>query len=82
EHDVDTGDSDFRNRVASLRLDHRRGEWEQSLLLGQTLDEYTNHSPTSPSTITTLRDSASWLHTVGNAFGITTIGIDYWRDNA
>lgn len=82
EHDLDTGDSDFRNRVISLRLDHRRGEWEQSLQLGQNLDEYTSHSPTSPSTITTLRDSASWQHTVGNAFGITTIGIDYWRDKA
>lgn len=82
EHDTGTGDSDFLNRVTTLRLSHSRGEWEQSLLLGQALDEYTIHSPTSPSTITTLRDSVSWQHTIGNALGVTTVGIDYWRDNA
>lgn len=82
EHDDDTGDSDFRNRVASLRLDHRHGEWEQSLQIGQSLDEYTSHSPTTPSTITTLRDTASWQHTIGSSLGITTVGIDYWQDKA
>lgn len=82
EHDVDTGDSDFLNRVTSLHLTHRRGEWEQTLKIGQALDEYTSHSPYTPSTITTLRDSASWQHTIGTALGLTTLGIDYWVDNA
>lgn len=82
EHDADTGDSDFLNRVTSLRLDHRRGEWQQSLLLGQSLDEYTSHSPTTLSTITTERDSASWQHSIGTPLGITVVGIDYWQDRA
>lgn len=82
EHDVDTGDSDFINRVTSLQLNHRRGEWEQTLKIGQALDEYTSHSPYTPSTITTLRDSASWQHTIANSLGITSFGIDYWVDNA
>lgn len=82
EHDPSTGDSDFLNRVVGLRLNHRRGEWEQSLLLGQALDEYTIHSPTTPSTITTRRDSASWQHTIATSLGVSAIGIDYWRDKA
>lgn len=82
EHDIDTGDSDFLNRVASLQLNHRRGEWEQSLKIGQALDKYTSHSPYTSSTITTLRDSASWQHTIGTPLGTTTLGIDYWIDKA
>ena len=82
EHDATTGDSDFTNRTTSLRLQHLRGEWEQTLLLGNTLDEYTSHSPTLPATITTNRNSASWLHSLGSDAGLTTLGLDYWQDHA
>lgn len=82
EHDANTGDSDFTNRVTSLRLEHLRGDWEQALILGQTLDEYTSHSPSLPATITTNRDSLSWQHSLGSDSGLTTFGLDYWQDHA
>jgi len=82
EHDASTGDSDFTNRITSMRLEHQRGDWEQSLLLGHTLDKFTTHSPTSPATITTNRNSLSWLHSLAGESGLTTFGIDYWQDHA
>lgn len=82
ENDPFTGDSDFTHRVSSIRLDHQQGDWEQSLLLGQNYDEYTSHSPFLPATITTDRNSVSWQHNLVNAWGMTSAGIDYWRDHA
>jgi vitamin B12 transporter len=82
EQDPQTGDSDFLNRVVSLRLDHRAGAWEQSLTAGHALDEYTIHSPTSPATITTRRSSLSWQHDLLRETGVTSLGIDHWQDAA
>lgn len=82
EHDIYTGDNDYASRVASMSLQHKTTVWSQSLTVGHALDEYTTHSPTYPATISTKRDSASWQHDINYALGLTSLGIDYWRDHA
>lgn len=84
ELDANTGNEDFRNRVFSARLAHRVSEtWSQRLLLGHTLDDYTTHSPTSPSNITTRRTSLAWQHDLALIpAGLTSLGLDLWRDRA
>jgi vitamin B12 transporter len=84
ELDANTGNEDFRNRVFSARLAHRVSEtWSQRLLLGHTLDDYTTHSPTSPSNITTRRASLAWQHDLALIpAGLTSLGLDLWRDRA
>lgn len=82
EHDVSTGDNDYITRTASVSLQHDGSVWSQALTLGHVLDEYTSYSPTTPSTISTRRNSVSWQHDVSNTLGLTSFGIDYWRDHA
>lgn len=84
ELDAGTGNEDFRNRVFSARLAHKVSEtWSQRLALGHTLDDYTTHSPTSPSNITTRRTSLAWQHDLAwFPSGLTTLGVDLWRDRA
>lgn len=82
ELDPNTGNEDFRNQVASLRLDHRASaSWSQRLLLGHALDDYTTHSLFAPSSIRTRRTSLAWQHDL-RLFpdGLTTVGLDAWRD--
>ena len=82
--DPDTGDQDFRNQVFSARLSHQVSSvWTQRLTLGHALDLMTSHSPYTPATITTRRNSLSWQHDLSLVEGgLTTLGIDYWSDHA
>jgi len=84
ELDASTGNEDFRNQVVSARLAHRVSDtWSQRLTLGHALYDYTTHSPTSPSNITTRRTSLSWQHDLALIqAGLTTLGLDFWRDKA
>lgn len=82
EHDIYTGDNDYTTRTASLALSHSGSVWSQALTFGHVLDEYTSHSPATPSTISTKRNSASWQHDVSNTLGLTSFGLDYWQDHA
>lgn len=82
QHDVYTGDNDYTTRTASLALQHTGNVWNQSLTLGHVFDEYITYSPTYPATISTQRSSVSWQHDVSNALGLTSFGIDHWRDQA
>ena len=82
EQDPDTGDNDYRNRTASLRLDHRIAtQWRQSLVLGDGLDSYTSYSPYVPARIETNRDSLSWQHDLTFSAGQLSLGLDYWNDH-
>jgi len=84
ELDASTGNEDFRNQVFSARLAHQvSATWSQRLTLGHAVDDYTTHSPTSPSNITTRRSSLSWQHDLALIpDGLTTLGLDFWRDKA
>lgn len=84
ELDSNTGNEDFSNHVLSARLAHKVSEaWSQRLTLGHALDDYTTHSPTTPSNIVTRRTSLSWQHDLAlTAAGLTTLGLDLWRDRA
>jgi vitamin B12 transporter len=83
EQDASTGDNDYRNRTASLKLDHRIGaQWRHSLTLGNSLDSYTSHSPFIPARIETSRDSLSWQHDLTFKPGQLSLGLDYWNDQA
>ena len=82
EQDPNTGDNDYRNRTASLRLDHRiTTQWRQSLVLGDSLDSYTSYSPYVPARIETNRDSLSWQHDLTFSAGQLSLGLDYWNDH-
>ncbi|MEW5893320.1 MAG: TonB-dependent receptor [Pseudomonadota bacterium] len=81
--DPSTGDSDYKNRTASLKLAHQVNDgWQQTLTLGDTLDQYTSHSPYLPATIETMRRSLSWQHDVSLAGGLFSAGLDHWNDEA
>lgn len=82
EQDPAVGNEDFRNRVASLRLNHEiTANWTQRLTLGQALDDYTTHSPFLPANIVTRRTSLAWQHDLNlTPVGLTTLGLDAWRD--
>lgn len=84
ELDASTGNEDFRNQVFSARLAHQVSTtWSQRLTLGHAVDDYTTHSPTSPSNITTRLSSLSWQHDLALIpDGLTTLGLDFWRDRA
>jgi vitamin B12 transporter len=83
ELDPATGNNDYRNRIASLKLGHRINQgWTQTLVLGNALDSFTSHSPYIPAGITTSRDSLSWQHDLLTAAGRFSIGADYWKDRA
>ncbi|WP_201344688.1 TonB-dependent receptor domain-containing protein [Thiohalobacter sp. COW1] len=83
ELDPATGDIDYRNQAASLKLEHMTtAVWSQSLTLGYALDETDSASPTSPAVIQTKRRSASWQNDLTVFNGLFTAGIDYWVDEA
>ncbi len=83
ELDASTGSNDYKNRTASLKLDHQAGaQWRQSLTLGNSLDRYTSYSPFIPATIETSRDSLSWQHDLTFDSGHLDLGADYWNDHA
>lgn len=83
ELDAATGDNDYKNRTASLKLDYRVGaQWRQSLTLGNTLDSYTSYSPYVPARIETNRNSLSWQHDLSFEPGQLSLGLDYWKDHA
>jgi vitamin B12 transporter len=84
ELDPYSGNEDFRNQVFSARLAHKVSDaWSQRLNLGYVLDDYTTHSPYAPANITTRRTSLSWQHDLVLApDGLTTLGLDFWRDKA
>ncbi|MEW5787820.1 MAG: TonB-dependent receptor [Pseudomonadota bacterium] len=84
EQDPAVGNEDFRNRVASLRLNHDISDaWTQRLTLGHALDDYTTHSPFLPASIVTRRTSLAWQHDLNlTPAGLTTLGLDAWRDQA
>ncbi|MBW8369721.1 MAG: TonB-dependent receptor [Thiobacillus sp.] len=83
ELDANTGDNDYKNRTASLRLDHRvSAQWRHSLTLGNSLDRYTSYSPFVPARIETKRNSLSWQHDLSFEPGQLSLGLDYWTDHA
>ncbi|MDH5601027.1 MAG: TonB-dependent receptor [Gammaproteobacteria bacterium] len=83
EHETSTGNSEFKKQVISTVLKNTISEtWNQKFLIGHTIDQYTTFSPTTPSTITTKRKSASWQHDFFINDHTTTIGVDYWEDHA
>jgi len=83
ELDVNTGDNDYKNRTASLKLDHRiSAQWRHSLILGNSLDSYTSYSPFVPARIETNRNSLSWQHDLSFEPGQLSLGLDYWKDHA
>ncbi len=83
EQDANTGDNDFKNRTASLKLDHQaNAQWLHSLTLGNSLDSYTSFSPFIPARIETRRDSLSWQHDLDINHGQLSLGIDHWNDHA
>jgi vitamin B12 transporter len=83
EQDASTGDNDYRNRTASLKLDHQAGaQWRHSLTLGNSLDSYTSYSPFVPARIETRRNSLSWQHDLSFEPGQLSLGLDYWKDHA
>jgi len=83
ELDPSTGDIDFKNRVFSGELNHQASSnWTQKFSYGNTLDENESHSPTSPSTITTKRNSFSWQNDIILNEDLLTLGVDYYQDHA
>lgn len=83
ENDATTGDNDYTNRIASLRLVHQGGaQWRQSLVLGNALDSYTSYSPYTPARIETNRRSLSWQHDLDLGGGLLSLGVDHWNDQA
>lgn len=83
EFDPSTGNIDYRNQAASLKLEHATtAMWNQALTLGYALDETDSASPTSPAVIQTKRRSASWQNDLTIFNGLFTAGIDYWVDEA
>ncbi len=77
-----TGNQEFQNYVLSTAIDHDFSEqWNNKLTLGLTQDQSQSFSPTSPSTITTKRESISWQHNFLLDDMLLTSGIDYWRDD-
>jgi len=83
ELDTNTGDNDYANRVASVKLHHQANEhWSHTLTLGHARDEYTSFSPWLPATITTNRQSLAWQHDLNLSDGQINIGLDHWRDHA
>ncbi|HSJ79610.1 MAG TPA: TonB-dependent receptor [Thiobacillus sp.] len=82
ELDANTGDNDYKNRTASLKLDHRIGaQWRHSLILGNSLDSHTSFSPFVPARIETNRNSLSWQHDLSFEPGQVSLGLDYWKDH-
>ncbi|MDZ7663648.1 TonB-dependent receptor domain-containing protein [Thiohalophilus sp.] len=83
ELDPSTGDSRYTNQTVSSKLTHTSSpNWMQQFLLGYTLDRSESFSPTIPSTITTKRYSAGWQNDIDWSGGLTSVGIDFWQDNA
>lgn len=83
EQDANTGDNNYNNRTASLKLDHQVStQWRQSLTLGNSLDSYTSYSPFIPARIETNRDSLSWQHDLTFKAGQLSLGVDHWNDHA
>ena len=81
--DSGTGDSEHKNRIISTSLVNQTSDtWLQTFKLGHTVDRSVSHSPFTPSTITTNRDSASWQNDVSINDSLLSVGIDYWVDNA
>ena len=81
EHSQFTGDSEFENRIASARIGHRISDrWSHNFTVGQALDRQTSHSPFTPSTISTLRNSYAWQNDVVLGEGLLTLGADHWID--
>ncbi|MDZ7803018.1 TonB-dependent receptor domain-containing protein [Thiohalophilus sp.] len=83
ELDPSTGDSRYTNQTVSSKLTHTSNpNWMQQFLLGYTLDRSESFSPTIPSTITTKRYSAGWQNDLDWSEGLTSVGVDFWQDNA
>jgi vitamin B12 transporter len=83
EQDANTGDNDYINRTASLKLDHQVStQWRQNLTLGNSLDSYTSYSPFIPARIETNRDSLTWQHDLTFEAGKLSLGVDHWNDHA
>lgn len=84
ELDAGTGDEDYRHQVASARLEQRLSDnWSQRLTVGYALDDYTTHSVYLPANIVTRRTSLAWQHDfVLAGGGLSSVGLDYWRDEA
>lgn len=83
ELDPATGDREFKNRVFSGEYSiNLTQNWLQKIILGNTLDESQSYSPTSPSTITTKRNSLNWQNDILFGEDVLTIGADYYKDKA
>lgn len=83
ELDPNTGNEDFLNRTINLRLNQQTTSyWNQTLSLGNALDEYITHSPFNPATITTKRHDISWQNDFSIGNSLLTAGADYRMDNA
>lgn len=83
QQDALTGDNDYKSRTASVKLDHQISrQWRQSVMLGNSLDSYTSHSPFIPARIETERDSLSWQHDLTFKPGQLSVGVDHWNDHA
>ncbi len=83
ELDPNTGNEDFLNRIINIQLQQKTNSyWNQTLSLGNALDEYITHSPFNPATITTKRHDISWQNDFSIGNSMLTAGIDYRMDNA
>ena len=83
ELDPSTGNNNFENRVISGELNYETSkQWVQKLTYGNTFDENESLSPTSPSTITTKRNSLAWQSDIIFGNDLLTFGADYYRDHA
>ena len=83
ELDASTGDNDYKNRTASIKLDHQANlNWRQSLTIGNSLDSNTSYSPSIPARIETNRDSLSWQHDLTFKDGQLSLGVDHLNDHA
>lgn len=83
ELDPGTGNIDYKNSAASLKLEHAAtAVWSQAFTLGYALDETDSASPTTPAVIQTERLSLGWQNDLTILNGLFTAGIDYWVDEA
>ncbi len=80
EVEFDQGVSDTRNQVYSLALEDRiTGAWSQQAQLGYSRDRVETDSA-FPTDIRSGRWNASWLQRLDSAWGVATLGLDYYRD--
>lgn len=78
-----TGNEDFLNRTINIQVKQKTTSyWNQTLSLGNALDEYITHSPYNPATITTKRHDISWQNDFSIGNSLLTAGVDYRMDNA